>query len=626
MTTKKFVAVAAVAFAFAFAFTASAYDLGSTTLKRGSKGPAVAELQKALNEKNGAALKADGSFGPGTESAVKAFQASKGLKADGLAGNGTKAALNASTNSSTTTTEALCPNGMTLASNCMTAPGVSTPVNVSGAPLSINSDQAVSGYYNTSVGVGALEKPIANLRLVTGAGGSATLTGLNVSFENKGSGDYQFTKYAASVGVWLNGVKVGTLPVSSFTDYNSVFSAYLPVTGGTLNANSTNNIVLSVSALPTIDSTNYSADNWAPKITSIRYQDGTGIFAYTPTASWTSTSFNFTSSASAMSTKLTVIKNVNDSNDKIVTGSSSANTNGVTVAMIDLNAQGDAIRLRKFPVNLQVAGGATITSAVVNTLRLYDATGTQLDSQPVIGTISSETVTFNNLNLTVAAGTTATLTVKADFNTVGSAGFAAGSSAQINVPSVTGIQAYDSGSNVLDASNSSVVTGSTTGSTVKMYVNGVSVVSYGTATTDVSPAGGAQSHSTVVYTIPFSVTAFGAVAYVPTVAAAAASASAAQAIQFCIDATTACAAAGTGIISYDGSDTMTATANGNYQIPIGQTKNFKLVITYQPASAISTRASLVNVNWNTADATTGFSTYTSGLGSNSFKTPYKAAN
>ena len=48
------------------------------TLRRGSSGAAVAALQRALS------LTADGSFGPGTEQGVRAFQQSKSLTSDGV--------------------------------------------------------------------------------------------------------------------------------------------------------------------------------------------------------------------------------------------------------------------------------------------------------------------------------------------------------------------------------------------------------------------------------------------------------------------------------------------------------------------------------------------------------------
>lgn len=51
------------------------------TVKRGSKGQTVMEVQRALN-----ILPADGDFGPGTENYVKRWQQSNGLTPDGIMG------------------------------------------------------------------------------------------------------------------------------------------------------------------------------------------------------------------------------------------------------------------------------------------------------------------------------------------------------------------------------------------------------------------------------------------------------------------------------------------------------------------------------------------------------------
>lgn len=58
------------------------------TLKKGSKGLEVKELQKRLG------LYADGSFGDKTKEAVIQFQKANGLKADGIVGQGTRDVLN----------------------------------------------------------------------------------------------------------------------------------------------------------------------------------------------------------------------------------------------------------------------------------------------------------------------------------------------------------------------------------------------------------------------------------------------------------------------------------------------------------------------------------------------------
>jgi colicin import membrane protein len=57
------------------------------TLRRGSKGPAVVQLQQRLG------IGADGDFGPATDTAVRAFQKANGLGADGVVGPRTWASL-----------------------------------------------------------------------------------------------------------------------------------------------------------------------------------------------------------------------------------------------------------------------------------------------------------------------------------------------------------------------------------------------------------------------------------------------------------------------------------------------------------------------------------------------------
>lgn len=60
---------------------------GSRVLRVGSRGAQVKKLQEALG------VEADGSFGPGTETALKTWQAANGLTADGVAGPATLAKL-----------------------------------------------------------------------------------------------------------------------------------------------------------------------------------------------------------------------------------------------------------------------------------------------------------------------------------------------------------------------------------------------------------------------------------------------------------------------------------------------------------------------------------------------------
>ncbi len=71
----------------------STQTFGTTTLKKGSRGQYVENLQGHLQDKIDATIKQDGVFGDATEKAVIAFQKKAGLTADGLVGKKTKEAL-----------------------------------------------------------------------------------------------------------------------------------------------------------------------------------------------------------------------------------------------------------------------------------------------------------------------------------------------------------------------------------------------------------------------------------------------------------------------------------------------------------------------------------------------------
>lgn len=77
-----------------------AQALKSTTLAFGSRGTEVTQLQTMLKQLGFYSSTVDGKFGRGTETAVKAYQQSRGLKTDGKAGLQTRARLEAETGAS----------------------------------------------------------------------------------------------------------------------------------------------------------------------------------------------------------------------------------------------------------------------------------------------------------------------------------------------------------------------------------------------------------------------------------------------------------------------------------------------------------------------------------------------
>jgi hypothetical protein len=676
-------AVAALALTLVVSASASAAYIQTGTLKMGSKGSQVIALQQTLNMTAckvavsgvGSAGLETSTFAGKTKAAVECFQASMGLKADGVVGPMTGAKLAAITSSSDTTLPAGCstntgystttgtpcsgtPSTTVFPAGCISSTGFSSTTGVSCAtgapstggvvtsgPFSINSVTPVSGYLSTQVAVGTQDKVIGDLRIIAGAGGTGSLTGVNVSFYNRGNGDYQFIKYASAVSVWLNGVKVGTLPASSFTQYNSQYSAFIPVSGANLNPSTTNDLQLSVSALPVIDSANLGAthNTFAFELQTLRYTDSTGSFSYTVpsgsqfdngtiTAGTLQSSAVFANASSANSITLTVTKDVNDSTDHVVAGQTSSNTTNVSLAMLDLTAQGDTVSINRLPVTLTVTNSGTGSNgsgagaaAVINTLRLYNAAGVQLDSETVPASttgVDTQVITFQNLTLKIPVGTTQVFTIKGDLNPVDGTVVIAGATASVAFTTPTSIQAYDSNNNVLSNTNGNVLLGTTTGSVITFYVNAINVASTGSASNTYQAASSSQTHGTFSMSIPFSVAAYGQTAYIPHTAVQSTAVGTSTAIQFAVDNGTNLSTGATAVLSYNGSDNLTVDANGNYMIPVGQTKNFTLNVIYTPSTSGLYRATLINIPWNLTDSSVTYSSYTAGLNASAFKTGY----
>ena len=380
------VAIMFVGVVFVNAKTSAASTCSITsTLRLGSKGTQVACLQSTF-----LSLTADGNFGPKTQVAVKAWQATKGLVADGVFGPMSRAAWEGSTvtatlpvgcqstagfsastglpcNSATVstypagcvsasgfspTTGASCSTGvaaMTYPAGCTSALGYSpttgascstgatTVVNSTGAG-NISSDGLIGGFNNTIVGVGDVNHQVAGFQL-TGAGGGSNLN-LNyatVQLTNVGSDSSRLADYVSSVSIIENGVTVGTVPSSAFSATNSsgavndIYSASFPLTGATVTAGQTSNFYIAITANSSIDSANFSAI-WEVAVNSVRFTDGTGLtLSYSPSSGGIGSlsvakEFTFGSAASANNIIVNVGRASSDMNAHTVTVNATGNT------------------------------------------------------------------------------------------------------------------------------------------------------------------------------------------------------------------------------------------------------------------------------------------------------------
>ncbi|MFA6397823.1 MAG: peptidoglycan-binding domain-containing protein [Candidatus Paceibacterota bacterium] len=101
MKKYKLVLILLVLNLFIIPFTTEAitYNFGTTTLRNGSKGEAVKELQRFLNTTLNLGLVVDGRLGPKTITVIKTWQKNHGLVADGLIGKKTKDMMNSTSTS-----------------------------------------------------------------------------------------------------------------------------------------------------------------------------------------------------------------------------------------------------------------------------------------------------------------------------------------------------------------------------------------------------------------------------------------------------------------------------------------------------------------------------------------------
>lgn len=97
--------ILAIGLVISIALSGIAYGaLGERLLGKGSKGPEVVELQKALTQLGYVVGTTDGKFGASTETSIRRFQKERGLRVDGLAGTQTIKELKLLTGQSTNTT------------------------------------------------------------------------------------------------------------------------------------------------------------------------------------------------------------------------------------------------------------------------------------------------------------------------------------------------------------------------------------------------------------------------------------------------------------------------------------------------------------------------------------------
>lgn len=617
------VAIVAV-FAVAFTVKAEVLTFGTTTLKVGSSGMYVTNLQTVLNTYSAAGLTADGKFGPKTDAAVKTFQTAQGLTADGLVGTKTKEKLEAVQGGAVTGGTATCPAGYTCTA---TGTGSTGSFVINGNAGSIDDVDELGTYNGEEVGEDEADVKILSANVTASDDSDLQLTAVKVSFEESSAAttaDPDFDEYAESVSVMLGDEEVASIDVSDFNENSNVWSKTISLdSSAIIDAGEDMDLTLAVTALSNIDSTDLGADNWSASIEEIRYRDQTGqVFTDSTTGDLPAVSadFDFASFASANNIEMKVSLHDDSPESSSLNLDDQDDTDGVTLLMGEIEADGSDLVFESIPVFFQTS--ESDIDNVINSVTL-EIDGEEYTETVSTATVQSTTITFNDLNLTINDGDTVDFTVTADFNDIESTSFDEGTTiaAQVTGTNVDNIEVEDEdGEQISDTD----ATGSALGETQTAYSSGI-IATFVSASETVTTGTGSND-DIATFTITFEVEAFDDDVFIPDTASNAATTH----IDFTVDkAGTELSAAQYGsavtatVVNNDDDDVSTG---GYFDINDGDKEELTLTISVANSGSLGAglyRAAINNIRWN-VDDTSSFNSYTFNL--DSFKTDYISVN
>jgi peptidoglycan hydrolase-like protein with peptidoglycan-binding domain len=566
----------------------------STTFTRdltiGSTGADVVALQDILISGGHLVMPAGvskGYFGTLTQQALAKMQMANGITpAAGYFGPITRAKVN----SMVTVTPPTTPG----------TPGTPS-TGLQGGAGSITVDVS-SKYSNEDVGEGQEDVPVLAFDIEADDESDVQITSVKVEFsQNTGADSDKLDDYVDEVTVWFDGKQVGSSDADDFNESSDVYSRNISLSNVVIEAGEEEELVIAVSALSNLDSSDIDTDQWNVGVSSIRFMDGDGVVT---TDSFTldvtdgvaddaiEKLFDFEDFSGSADLEIKISLEDDSINDaRIIEVDATADTNGEEILSFTIEAEGDSdIWIDEIPVEFTVTEGDL--HDMVATVYLF-ADGDEIASETVTdGLDADETITFEDLDYTIDAGDEVEFVVVVDLKSIAD-GIAAGDTIQAQI---TGTERA-----LIDAedeSGESVATGDMTGTAIgeahAMYAVGIMVDNVTVKTVNVTTSDTAGIDETATFEFEFDVSAFGGIAYID---------------DACIEDNDGTYTNGTGVnysVTNDADNstvcTLTTSADagtGNYIVDENDTETFTLAITATASVASDfVQATLRMINWS----------------------------
>ncbi len=338
------------------ASAATFLDYSGVTLRMGSRGQAVVNLQSTLNmpECGGFLLIPDGVFGPRTNASVVAFQQSRALVADALVGPITKNALVA------------CAN-MPIAPSIPTTP-LPDHDGLDGGPGSI---EVTAIHANTADQVSEDDREQVLAFRVEAQDSDIKITSIALNFANIESGSENLNDYLGEVSVIMDDEDIGSEDVSDF-DRDSgnpdIYSQTISLDDAVIEEGDRMTFYIEVEANDNIDSGDIDDAQWVIGLESIRFQDGNGSMHvesdYDETDDENDSSFDETFTFTDESDNDDEDDNDNNAdNDEVRISAASSNPSASTLE-IDQDDESDEFLVGAFTIEV----GSDVSDVTINEL------------------------------------------------------------------------------------------------------------------------------------------------------------------------------------------------------------------------------------------------------------------